>query len=89
MKFIIFCLLALKSLSEPIYSTYINRISSWEDPDEIMKSLALYDTNYNIINLAFWTANRGPFDIVKFWQEIGKYLSMEEIQKKFPEVKTS
>lgn len=67
MNYFIIALVIQIILCDPQYITYVNRLTSWTDPKEIIESLGLGETSYSIINLAFWTASRGPLDIAYFW----------------------
>ena len=68
------------STAAPVFSTYIDKVTQWWPPEAIAAGMALpgyaADTDYNVINLAFWTRD-GPADLAIVWADLYTYVSAD------------
>ena len=64
----------------PKFVTYIDSMTSWWPPEAIAAGMALpgfaEQTDYNTINLAFWTTS-GPADVALVWSDLYTYVSSD------------
>ena len=65
-------------ISYPVKFTFINEITSWWPPQEVLKGLGVpgyaKPTVYNYLALSFWTTNKGPVDTAKVWENPVAYI---------------
>lgn len=68
-------------INYPVRYTYINKISGWWPPSQVLKGLAVpgygKSSIYNYISLTFWTANSGTTDTAKVWENPLNFLASE------------
>ena len=53
-------------MSNPIVATYIDQLSVWYPPEQVMSSITKYQGRINHLILAFWEST-GPLDVAKAW----------------------
>jgi len=66
------------SNNEIIRFTYVNRISTWSSAAAIARGMGVPgyapDHQYNYVCLTFWLADKGPWDMVKVWENPIAYM---------------
>jgi len=63
------------------FVSYIDKMTSWWPPSAIAAGIGVpgyaWQSNYNVLNLAFWTSNTGPVDVALLWSNAYYYVSSE------------